>query len=392
MSRPGDEEPPRALSPTRAPPALVDLREGRRTGDPRGRARGWARAGLLFAGFGSLCLGQPIWTLFFLLAWAGLTTVRPGGPRYPLLARRAPSGPAEAALLELRPGRLVRRVSAKIFVVEPAPGDVRLEVWQALSDPRFDEAWFELEVGPQPRVRGHAERAGPLLDDTLVRAEAPELLVLKGRWLGWIGRPGDASVEDLVARAAGIRERLVAGALSSTDLLEDAMARPILAAVLMLADPARFERTAPARAVRPSWRWLARDGRVGREARLRAARLLAPTAEPAEVLDVLDDLGEASPDGDLAARAAFHLAASSPHLQIAAAVVLERVGHAASRAALERARPADRAARREVEAAFERAILGIEARHGVVGAGALTVVEDAAPGQVSLPDPEDEAR
>lgn len=231
-----------------------------------------------------------------------------------------------AALRDLRPGRAISRVDGRTYAVAPGP-ESTYEVWQLLPKRRLDsEVWFELGLGPQPRVRGHAELVGPLLDAGLATAPKGRRVVLFGRWFGWLLDPTTPVPAEL-SRPADLFEALLEGRVDparAQPVLE--RGSPILRALVMLSDPAHYEGSPEAAAVRPAWRWLARDGELSDEARHRSVRMLAHCAEPSEVVARLDDLSDRRTDGALGARIAAHLSSRAPHLRRAARTLQARIG------------------------------------------------------------------
>lgn len=374
-----------------APPALATLRARRLVHDPRRALRTQARVALLLAGFLALALGQPIVTVFCFFAWAGVGHMRIGGPRYPAVARRGAS-PREAALLALRPEHGFRRLDAHTYCTDPNDDTELLEIWTEIQDPALADAWFDLALGPEPRITGHADRVGPLLDLHVAAGSEGEHVLLRAQWLGWVVRPEQRGLDPLVTRARALRDALAEGTPpTAAEVGTLAESRPFLAALAMLAAPEAFEGSVISRRVRPSLRWLARDTNIRREARARAARLFAPVAEsPEDALALLDTLGVADAEGPPAARAAEHLGIDSPHVQIAAAGLLARVGTPAHCGALLSATTADRGMRAELTAAIQRALVAIEARHGPAAKGSLAVIDGDGSGAVSLAD-DDEA-
>lgn len=368
------------------PKAVATLRARRIQRDTRARLRTVARLTLGLSGVGALAFGQPIAALLCFLGVGVVGAARVGALRYPLASRRRPANPQEASLLAMLPDRILRRVSATTYVVEPSDdAPERLELW--CTAPGGRDAWFDLTLGPEPRVAGSAERVGPVLDEALLAAPAEERLLLRGGWLGWTTTPGARPLEQLVTRLHGLAQRLNGASVRSPETLTLlSHTGPLVRATLMLADPDYFETWPRAHEVRPSFRWLARETGMSLETRLRATRMLAHSAEPEEVLDLLDRLADvASPPGDTADRAIHHLAATNPHVQAAAAALLARVGTPAHLAALGGVRARERAHRDSVRKATARARQAIQARFGEAEAGGLAL-SDGGSGDLSMLD------
>jgi hypothetical protein len=372
----------------RPPQAVAALRAVRARRDGFARVRTAARVALGLSGVGALAMGQPMTALLCFLGFGAMGAARAGALKYPLASRRRPANPHEASLLAMLPERLLRRVDAATYVVEPDPDEPRLELW--CTAPAGKDAWFDLTLGPEPRVAGSAERVGPVLDDALLASPPEDRLMLRGSWLGWSTAPGARPLEQLVARLHHLARRLDGGSVRSPETLTLLQRTgPLVRATLMLADPDYFETWPRAHEVRPAFRWLARESGMSLETRLRATRMLAHSAAPEEVLELLDRLGEARPEGELADRAAHHLAAASPHLQAAAAALLARVGTPAQLGALGACRARERGQREAVRRAARRARAAIQARFQEAEAGCLAVAE-AASGDLALVDELDE--
>jgi len=372
----------------------VTLRVQRVVRDPSANLKRGARLGLGLGGIAAIAAGHPFLALCCLLGWLGVHGPRVGAYRYPIAPRKNPSNPKEASLLAMLPDRVLRRVDEHTYIVEPPPGGApQLEIWHSVGELSRAAAWFDLELGPEPRVAGHADLVGPILDPSLMQAEAGERITMRASWLCWSTQPKDRALHELVAQAHELGRRL-GRAEVRTARAQEALktGNPLLHALIILAAPSQFELWPRARSLRPSWRWLARDQGISRPARSRAVRLLAHSGDPEEVLDLLDALGRRSSEASgLAERAAHYLEASSPDVQIAAAVVLEQVGTAAQQGALSRCQPAHRRDRAEVEKAVQRALVAIAARHGQVDGGALALVEDGvAEGALALSPPIEE--
>lgn len=360
----------------------MTLRVQRVIKDPSARLKRGLRIGLGLGGFGALLVGQPIWALFLFAGCLGIHGAPVGAMQYPIAHRRAPSGPREASLLAMLPDRALRRVDASTYIVEPPPGaSSRLEIWHALEGSRLSSTWFDLSLGPEPRVGGHADRVGPLLDSPLIEAPEGERISVRASWICWTTQPAQRTLAELVQRIHEMGQRYVEGKVRTAQAQEALRSgSPLLHALIMLADPASFELWPRAQSVRPSWRWLARDPGISREARAAAVRLLARSGELEEVLELLDAVGAAPARAEGAPeRAVAHLDDDSHHVQIAALTILERVGTAAQQGDVVRCRAGRRAHRAEVKKAVTRALGAIVARHGEVEAGTLAVVAEARP-------------
>lgn len=346
-----------------------------------------ARVSLGVAAVGAAAVGQPVGAMFALLGAACIQRVRIGAPRYPLAFRGQPAHPQEAALLAMVPNRLVRRVDPNTYIVEPDERSPdRIELWRSLPA-KHSEAWFDLELGAEPRVAGHAELAGRLLDADLLGAADGDALRLRGRWLGWSVAPADLELDVLVERIRGLAARLPGdpdAAARARDVVE--AAPPLLRATVMLGRPRAFERTRAAAEVRPSWRWLARETGLSRDARLSAVRFLARCGDAAEVLDLLDRLAAPRAGATETARAAAHLADPDGRVQVAAASVLERFGTRADEHALLKVAIVDRGRRAEVQRAVDRALRVLRSRHGAAEPGTLAVVDPVERGGLTITD------
>ncbi len=353
---------------------------------------------LALAGLGAMFMGHSIWGLIAFLGWFALDSARRGPAQYALVDPRAPHGPHEAALLAMVPDRALRRLDDMTYAVYADEGTSPVvEIWHAISGPGLSEIWFDLEMGEAPRVSGHADRVGALLDAELLDPAVKDRISLRSGWLCWTTDCQDRSLPQLLDRVNELGRRVtecdVRGPRAREALRQGS---PLLHALIMLSAPAYFELWPRARSVRPSWRWLARESGVCREARARAVRLLARSGDPAEVLDLLDKVsspGVETPQSDAHSsyalqsggapeadnsrpqrRAAVFLSDPCRHVQVAALTLLEHIGTPAQQGAIVACAAARRKHRTEVSNAGLRTLAAIEGRHGAVQVGALALV------------------
>lgn len=338
---------------------------------------------LAVSGLCAMFMGHAVWGLIAFLGWFALDSQGRGAPQYALVDPHSPRGPREAALLAMLPEQALRRLDDLTYAVHLTNGVTPVvEIWHAVADPSLSEVWFDLELGAAPRVAGHADRVGPLLDAELLSPTLDDCMTLRSRWLCWTTAPGDRSLPELLDRVHEFGRRLtqsdVRGAQAREALQEGS---PLLQALVMLAEPAYFELKPRAQSIRPSWRWLARDTGVCRQARARAVRLLARSGDPAEVMDLIEKVSTAPAESlpstsRLPVRLTAFLDDECRHVQIAALALLERTGTAAQQAMVAGCSASRRKHRGEVKNAVLRTLAAIEHRHGAVHPGALAIVAE----------------